>query len=117
MIDKRIQITCSFCGKSEAEGRVAWGPKASICEDCVRLGEYIREAADVIKTDQDEGDSSPVMNVLEVCDLLRIHKSTLYRLLRRRKIPAFRIASEYRFNREDIYKWMNEQQLKKFSSN
>jgi excisionase family DNA binding protein len=38
----------------------------------------------------------------EVCAYLRIHRSTLFRLIEAGKIPHFRIGSDYRFNRETI---------------
>jgi excisionase family DNA binding protein len=42
-----------------------------------------------------------VMTVQEVVDFLRLNRQTLYRLIRRNKISgAFRIGSDYRFNRE-----------------
>lgn len=46
-----------------------------------------------------------VMTVGELAKYLRIHQSTVYRLLRRKMIPAWRIGSDWRFNREDIDKW------------
>jgi len=46
------------------------------------------------------------MDAHGVCDYLRIHKSTLYRLIKRDEIPYFRIGSDYRFNREAIDEWM-----------
>jgi excisionase family DNA binding protein len=41
---------------------------------------------------------SPVMTVVEVCKHLRIHRSTLYRLIKARKNPFYRIGIDYRFN-------------------
>ena len=35
---------------------------------------------------------SPVMTVAEVCEFLRINRSTLYRLLKAHKIPSFRVG-------------------------
>jgi excisionase family DNA binding protein len=49
---------------------------------------------------------SPVMTTREVCAYLGIHKSTLFRLIASRKIPFFRIGSDYRFNQEEIDEWM-----------
>jgi excisionase family DNA binding protein len=48
---------------------------------------------------------APVMTATEACDYLRIHRSTLYRLIKRREIPFFLIGSDYRFNREEIDEW------------
>jgi excisionase family DNA binding protein len=49
-----------------------------------------------------------VMTVKEVAEYLRVHPSTVYRLLKERKIPAFLIGSDWRFNREQIDAWMVE---------
>ena len=49
-------------------------------------------------------DDAPVMNVNEACDYLRIHRSTLYRMIKRGGFPHFRIGASYRFNREALDK-------------
>jgi excisionase family DNA binding protein len=46
-----------------------------------------------------------VMTLEEVSRYLRVHPSTVYRLLKRREIPAFRIGSDWRFNIETIDIW------------
>ena len=46
-----------------------------------------------------------VMTVTEVADYLHVHPSTIYRLLRKQEIPAFRVGSDWRFNRESIDDW------------
>jgi excisionase family DNA binding protein len=46
-----------------------------------------------------------VLTVAELCDYLRVHKTTVYRLIKRGEIPAFRIGSDWRFNIETIEKW------------
>jgi excisionase family DNA binding protein len=50
-------------------------------------------------------DYQRVMKVTEVSEYLRVHRATIYRLLRHQAIPAFRIGSDWRFNREDIDAW------------
>jgi excisionase family DNA binding protein len=47
-----------------------------------------------------------VLTVREVADYLRVHPSTVYKLLRTRQVPAFRIGSDWRFNKEKIDEWM-----------
>jgi excisionase family DNA binding protein len=47
-----------------------------------------------------------VLTVREVADYLRVHPSTVYKLLRTRQVPAFRIGSDWRFNKEKIDQWM-----------
>jgi excisionase family DNA binding protein len=46
-----------------------------------------------------------VLNLIEVAEYLRIHPSTVYRLIKKRQIPAFKIGSDYRFNQESIDRW------------
>ena len=41
----------------------------------------------------------------EVADYLRVHPSTIYRMLRKQQIPAFKVGSDYRFNQESIDRW------------
>lgn len=43
-----------------------------------------------------------VMTVDEVAAYLRCHPSTIYRMLRRKELPAFKIGSDWRFPREQI---------------
>jgi excisionase family DNA binding protein len=54
------------------------------------------------------GRQSKVMTVEEVSEYLHVHPSTIYRLIKRNKIPAFRIGSDWRFNVETIDKWRAE---------
>jgi excisionase family DNA binding protein len=49
--------------------------------------------------------ATKVLNVHDLAAHLRVHRSTIYRLLRRHEIPAFRIGSDWRFNREAIDRW------------
>jgi excisionase family DNA binding protein len=46
-----------------------------------------------------------VMTLEEVSRYLHVHSSTVYRLLKRGEIPAFRIGSDWRFNIETIDMW------------
>jgi excisionase family DNA binding protein len=46
-----------------------------------------------------------VLTLEEVADYLRVHPSTIYRLVKRHQIPAFKIGSDWRFNRESIDVW------------
>jgi excisionase family DNA binding protein len=48
---------------------------------------------------------SVLMTLKEVSDYLHVHPSTIYRLLKRGEIPAFRIGSDWRFNIETIDIW------------
>jgi excisionase family DNA binding protein len=46
-----------------------------------------------------------VLTVREVSEYLRVHPSTVYRLLRQHQLPAFRVGSDWRFNVEAIDRW------------
>lgn len=47
-----------------------------------------------------------VMTTKELADYLRVHKGTVYKLLRLRKVPAFKIGYDWRFNKSQIDQWM-----------
>ena len=49
-----------------------------------------------------------VLTTKEVCHLLRIHPSTLYKLTRQGKIPSFRVGNEWRFRKDEIMRWLSE---------
>ncbi len=46
-----------------------------------------------------------VLTVQEVSSYLRVHPSTIYRMLKRNQIPAFRVGSDWRFTVEAIDQW------------
>jgi len=53
---------------------------------------------------------SKILTVAEVAEYLRVHRSTIYRLLKSGGIPAFRVGSDWRFNSEAIDRWLQSQQ-------
>jgi excisionase family DNA binding protein len=46
-----------------------------------------------------------VLTVKDVAEYLQVHTSTIYRLLRRKRIPAFKVGTDWRFNIESIDEW------------
>jgi excisionase family DNA binding protein len=50
-----------------------------------------------------------ILTVREVAQYLRIHKTTVYRLLKQHKLPAFQVGSDWRFHSEEIKRWMMNQ--------
>ena len=56
-------------------------------------------------------DDQEVLTVKELCDLLRLHPSTVYKLIKQDKIPRFRVGNEWRFRRDVIERWMTEQSM------
>ena len=59
-----------------------------------------------------ESEPSAVMNVADLAKYLRVHRSMIYRLLKRGELPAFRVGSDWRFNREQIDAWRLAQQAR-----
>jgi len=51
-----------------------------------------------------------VLTVRELAGYFRVHQTTVYRLLRAGKLPAFRVGADWRFNREEIERWMIDEQ-------
>jgi excisionase family DNA binding protein len=50
-----------------------------------------------------------VLTVSGLANYLRIHRSTIYRLLKRGDLPGFKIGSDWRFNIEMIDQWRLQQ--------
>jgi excisionase family DNA binding protein len=50
-----------------------------------------------------------VLTVNELAEYLRVHRSTIYRLLKKGLLPGFKIGSDWRFNVEVIDQWRMKQ--------
>ena len=50
-----------------------------------------------------------VLTVNELAEYLRVHRSTIYRLLKKGLLPGFKIGSDWRFNVEVIDRWRMKQ--------
>jgi len=49
-----------------------------------------------------------LMTATETCRYLKITQRTLYRYLRSRQIPAFKLGKEWRFVRSDLEQWIRD---------
>lgn len=49
-----------------------------------------------------------LMTATETCRYLKITQRTLYRYLRSRQIPAFKLGKEWRFVRSDLEQWIRQ---------
>lgn len=49
------------------------------------------------------------MTVKEVAALLRVSPQTLYKMLEQRSIPAVKVGSQWRFDRDQIKEWIRKQ--------
>jgi excisionase family DNA binding protein len=52
-----------------------------------------------------------VLTISEVSEYLHVSRQTIYRMLRRGDIPAFRIGGDWRFNIEDLGHWIEKGSL------
>jgi excisionase family DNA binding protein len=53
-----------------------------------------------------EAEADEILTVTMMAQYLRCHPSTVYRLLKNKKIPAFRIGSDWRFQKSVIENWL-----------
>ncbi|HLW70986.1 MAG TPA: helix-turn-helix domain-containing protein [Candidatus Binataceae bacterium] len=49
--------------------------------------------------------SDEIFTIKELSEHLRVHPTTIYRLLRQGRLPGFRVGSNWRFNRTAIEQW------------
>lgn len=51
----------------------------------------------------------PAMTVREVADYLNVDEKTVYRLAQRGQLPGFKVAGTWRFRKDDIDGWIEQQ--------
>ena len=50
--------------------------------------------------------AKPLLTTEQVAQYLKVDKFTVYRLVSRKKIPAFRVGNQWRFKQEMIEAWL-----------
>jgi excisionase family DNA binding protein len=50
-----------------------------------------------------------VMTVPQLAEYLQCNKSTIYRLIKKGEIPAFKVGADWRFKRDVIEQWLERQ--------
>jgi excisionase family DNA binding protein len=53
-----------------------------------------------------------ILTVKEVANYLHVSRTTIFRLLKRHELPAFKIGYDWRFNVEQIDSWRAEQEIR-----
>jgi len=51
------------------------------------------------------------MTLEEIAHYLRVHRSTIYRLLKKQALPGFKMGSDWRFNVESIDRWLESAEI------
>jgi excisionase family DNA binding protein len=59
-----------------------------------------------IKHVLDSNEMASIMTLENVAEYLRVHPSTIYRLLKKQQLPAFKLGRSWRFSRESIRRWL-----------
>lgn len=54
-----------------------------------------------------------VMDIKELAEYLGIGKSTIYNLIRQKKIPAAKIGKQYRFSKDVVDSWLRDKIITK----
>jgi excisionase family DNA binding protein len=57
------------------------------------------------KASQEQSDQ--ILTVPMLAEYLLCHPSTIYRLLKNKRIPGFRVGSDWRFRRSAIDQWLS----------
>jgi excisionase family DNA binding protein len=50
-----------------------------------------------------------LLTVKEVAEYLRVNQYTIYRLVAQKKLPAFKVGSQWRFERSVLDRWLKKQ--------
>ena len=53
--------------------------------------------------------TDPILTLPEVAVLLKVAEKTVYTMAQRGQIPAFKVRGQWRFKRDDIERWIDEQ--------
>tara|TARA_R110001583_G_scaffold61445_3_gene181546 strand:+ start:3225 stop:3404 length:180 start_codon:yes stop_codon:yes gene_type:complete len=53
--------------------------------------------------------TSEILTIQEVAEYLKLNEKTAYRLASEKKIPGFKVGGSWRFKRDDINSWIEEQ--------
>ncbi|AGP78835.1 excisionase family DNA binding domain [Alteromonas mediterranea 615] len=53
--------------------------------------------------------SDEILTLKEVADYLKLAEKTAYRLAAEGKLPGFKVGGSWRFKKEDVLQWIEEQ--------
>lgn len=53
-----------------------------------------------------------ILTLKEVAQLLKVAEKTVYTMSQKQELPAFKVGGQWRFRREDINRWIDQQQAK-----
>lgn len=47
-----------------------------------------------------------ILTLQEIAEYLKVDKRTVYRMVKSKKLPAFKVGNQWRFSKTDIFKWI-----------
>jgi excisionase family DNA binding protein len=50
-----------------------------------------------------------ILTLKEVAQLLKVAEKTVYAMAQNKELPAFKVRGQWRFRRDDIHRWIDEQ--------
>jgi excisionase family DNA binding protein len=53
--------------------------------------------------------SDEILTLKEVAKLLKVAEKTVYTMAQNKELPAFKVRGQWRFRREDMDRWIEEQ--------
>ena len=62
----------------------------------------------ILFTVRDEAMSDEILTIQELAEYLKLNEKTAYRLAGEVKLPGFKVGGSWRFKREDIEAWIEE---------
>ena len=62
-------------------------------------------------------ENKEALNAIEVAELLNITKNTVYELVKRGEIPAYKVGKKLRIDKSDVKEYIDNQKHKKLVSN
>jgi len=54
-----------------------------------------------------QSETKNVLTVAEVAEILRVHSTTIYRLVKRGELPGFKLGGNWRINRASLDLWLS----------
>ena len=70
----------------------------------------------LVKRVWEQSEEPGVLTINEVADILRLHPTTIYRLVKRGELPGFKIGGNWRINRASLDVWLSADRPQHLSS-
>jgi excisionase family DNA binding protein len=61
---------------------------------------------------RDKKMSDEILTIQELAEYLKLNEKTAYRLAAEKKLPGFKVGGSWRFKRDDLEAWIEEQKGK-----